>query len=189
MTKKETIQVLTVLHAVYPGQNGTQTNEALQIRAGIWNKIFADEPVSAVMAAVEAYIANDTKGFMPGPGQIKEQIAIMYKDNNLSEQEAWDIVLSALKNSTYYADEEWAKLPDVVKQAVGSRNILRSWASVSLNELNTVIASNFKRDFRTVAAKKRNLDKIPEVIRNIPDADIKRLQSKSTSSSGNAGSK
>lgn len=67
MTRKETIQVLTVLHAMYPGQNGTQTDEALQIRAGIWNKIFSEEPVSAVMAAVEAYIANDTnRSVYPG---------------------------------------------------------------------------------------------------------------------------
>lgn len=168
MTKKETIQVLGVLHAMYPSQNN-QTDEGLQIRAGIWNELFAEEPASVVMAAVKAYIANDTKGYMPGPGQIKEQIAIMTQENTLTEQEAWDIVLTALKNSTYNAGEEWEKLPDSIKRAVGSRNMLKSWASVNFSELHTVVASNFKRDYRAVVSEVRNLAKIPEAIRKIPE--------------------
>ena len=127
MNLKETAQVLAVLHAVYP-QSITQTDDAMRAKMNVWQELFADEPASLVMAAAKAFMANDTRGFMPIPGQIKEQIHILRNQAVITEQEAWDVVMGALRNSTYNSQAEFAKLPEEIRHAVGSHNMLRSWA-------------------------------------------------------------
>ena len=68
----------------------------------------------------------------------------------LGEQEAWDLVTRAAARSTYYAQEEFDKLPLPVQRTLGSPATLRSWAAVDVSQLQTVIASHFKRDYRAV---------------------------------------
>ena len=107
---------------------------------------------------------------MPVPGQIKEQISILRDQGGLNEQDAWELVTNALRNSSYGSAEEFAKLPPDVQRAVGSPNMLRTWAAVNFSELQTVIASNFKRDYRAIAAQKKDFAKIPESVKQIDAA-------------------
>ena len=68
----------------------------------------------------------------------------------LGEQEAWDLVTRAAARSTYYAQEEFDKLPLPVQRTLGSPATLWSSAAVDVSQLQTVIASHFKRDYRAV---------------------------------------
>lgn len=173
MNLRETAEVLAVLHAVYPQTVG-QTDNALRAKMNVWQEVLSDEPVSVVMAAAKAFIATDARGFMPVPGQIKEQIAVMKNQAEITEQEAWDMVMMALKNSAYNSQEEYARLPEEIKRAVGSHNMLRSWASVNYNELQTIIASQFKNSYKAILTKKKALDKIPENVKAIVSGDEKK---------------
>ena len=101
MTKKDTYQLLAVLQAFYPDSFRGLTDAATQMKVSLWQEAFADEPGDVVIAAAKAYASTDTKGFMPTPGQIKEQIMLLQKQDELSEQDAWGLVLKALSNSTY----------------------------------------------------------------------------------------
>lgn len=169
MTKQDTYQVLATLQAFYPESFRGMTDAAAQLKVTLWQKQFADEPTALVQAAVEAYVSTDKKGFMPVPGQIKEQIAILRDGGGLNEQDAWELVTNALRNSSYGSAEEFAKLPTDIQRAVGSPNMLKSWALVNFNELQTVIASNFKRDYRAIVAQKRDFAKIPEAVKQLAD--------------------
>lgn len=169
MTKLDTYQVLGILRSFYPGSFvGSDDEERLRI--ALWQEQFADEPATLVQAAVKAYVSTDKKGFMPVPGQIKEQIAVLRDKGGLNEQDAWELVTNALRNSSYGSVEEFAKLPADVRRAVGSHNMLRSWAAVNISELQTVIASNFKRDYRTIVAQKKDFAKIPEAVKQLAEA-------------------
>ena len=169
MTKQDTYQVLGILRAIYPGSFvGSDDEERLRIE--LWQKLFADETVKEVRRAVEAFVVTDKRGFMPVPGQIKEQIAILRDSGGLNEQDAWELVTNALCNSSYGSVEEFAKLPADVRRAVGSPNMLKSWAAVNISELQTVIASNFKRDYRAIVAQQRDLAKIPEAVKQLSSA-------------------
>ena len=138
MTKQETYRVMAVLQAIYPDSFRGMSEAAAQMKVEIWNKIFADDPADTVEAAVMAYIATDKKGFMPTPGQIKEQMTAITETNPEADQEAWEMVVRALGNSTYNAVAEFEKLPDEIKRAVGSANILREWAAIETGVLQTV---------------------------------------------------
>lgn len=165
MTKQDTYQVLATLQAFYPDSFRGMTDSAAQLKVTLWQEQFADEPATLVQAAVKAYVSTDRKGFMPVPGQIKEQISILRDQGGLNEQDAWELVTNALLNSSYGSAEEFAKLPPDVQRAVGSPNMLRTWAAVNFSELQTVIASNFKRDYRAIAAQKKDFAKIPESVK------------------------
>lgn len=170
MTKQDTYQVLAVLQAFYPDAFRGMTDAAVQLKVALWQEQFADEPATLVQAAVKAYVSTDKKGFMPVPGQIKEQITILRDKGGLNEQDAWELVTKALCNSSYGSVEEFAKLPADVQRAVGSHNMLRSWAAVNISELQTVIASNFKRDYRAIVAQKKDIAKIPEAVKQLAEA-------------------
>lgn len=177
MTRAETAEIMTLLQAIYPDSFRGVSNEMMKMRVALWASAFSDDPKILVQAAVQAWISTDTKGFAPVPGQIKEQIAILKNQSEITEQEAWDIVMIALRNSAYNSQEEYAKLPEEIKRAVGSHNMLRSWASVNYNELQTIIASQFKNAYKAIAAKKKNFDKIPEKVKSITsEEEVKQLQ-------------
>lgn len=82
----------------------------------------------------------------------------------------WELVTNALRNSSYGSVEEFAKLPPDVQRAVGSPNMLRTWAAMNFSELQTVVASNFKRDYRAIIAQKKDFAKIPESVKQIAAA-------------------
>lgn len=97
------------------------------------------------MAAAKAFVATDKKGFPPVPGQIKEQISVLRNQNGMSEQDAWEMVNNALRNSSYGSAEEFAKLPKDIQRAVGSANMLRSWATIPYAELRHLCRCNQNR--------------------------------------------
>lgn len=170
MTKQDTYQVLAVLQAFYPDAFRGMTDAAAQLKVELWHEQFADEPATLVQAAAKAYVSTDKKGFMPVPGQIKEQIVILRDKGGLNEQDAWELVTKALGNSSYGSAEEFTKLPKDVQRAVGSPNILKSWAAINISELQTVIASNFKRDYRGIVAQKKDSSKIPDAVKQLAEA-------------------
>lgn len=174
MTKQDTYQLLATLQAFYPDSFRGMTDAAAQMKLTLWQEQFADEPGAVVIAAAKAYASTDTKGFMPTPGQIKEQIRLIQKENELSEQEAWDLVMKALRNSSYGAVEEFAKLPEPVRHAVGSHNMLRQWVNYAAGELQFV-ASEFKKAYRQIIEKKNNLDKIPVAVKQLAAGEEKKL--------------
>lgn len=149
MTKQDIYQLFGLLQAVYPDAFRGLSDTAAQVKLNVWQDIFRDDPAEQVMAAARTFISRDKKGFMPVPGQLKE---ILAGDNAMGEQEAWALVTKALRRSTYYSHEEFEKLPQPIRRALGTADTLRSWAQVNVSELETVIASHFKRDYRAIAA-------------------------------------
>lgn len=174
MTRQDTYQVLGILRTFYPG-SFVGSDDVERMRVALWQEQFAEEPATLVQAAVKAYVSTDRKGFMPVPGQIKEQIALLLNQGGMSEQDAWELVTNALCNSSYGSEEEFSKLPADVQRAVGSPNMLKSWATVNIGELQTVIASNFKRDYRVIVAQKKELAKIPEAVKRLVETSATKM--------------
>ena len=64
------------------------------------------------------------------------------------EAEAWAQVYKAIQNSGYHSKEEFDKLHPVVQRVVGRPEVLKAWGMLSVEETQTVIASNFQRAYR-----------------------------------------
>lgn len=130
----------------------------------LWTKLFAEETYFEMETAIMAYICRDTKGFPPAVGALKELI-YQQRNNSPTEQEAWTMVKNALSGSWAHAKARFESLPEIVQRCVGTPETLRAWGQIDQEQLDTVIASHFKRNYREEAARKKDMDKLPAGIR------------------------
>lgn len=164
MTETETAKLLALLREYYP-----RDVEASSVRAKVraWYLVLRDWPYEAVQAAALAFVANDTRGFMPAPGQVLEKLALLAEPEGPTAAEAWNLVKCALGNGLYGAGEEFARLPEDVQRLVGSPGQLREWAMMDIGTLDSVVASNFRRAYEAVWRRRQEASVLPAEVRTV----------------------
>lgn len=167
MDRIETLAIMKVLQAAYPTFYKGMTKSAADDIVDLWATMFADDPAQVVAAAVKAHIASDTKGFPPHIGAIKDSIVKLKTPNAMTEQEAWLLVKKATRNGVYGSGDEFRKLPPVLQKLVGSPSQLREWAVMDSDTLNSVVASNFQRSYKVMAAREKERLALPSDVRNV----------------------
>lgn len=165
MTREETLGIMAVLKAAYPNFYKEMKRSEAEGIVSLWTEMFKDDPVNVVAMAVKAHIATDKKGFPPHIGAIKDSIVKLKTPDEMTELEAWSLVLKAAQNSTWNAQEEFDKLPPVIQRLVGSPNQLREWAAMDPKVLSSVVASNFQRSYKARAANERELLALPAEVK------------------------
>lgn len=158
MTAQETGKILSIISEIYPS---FRKDRNIQTTQDVWLTIFEHTPYAAVEQALMAYIATDTKGFPPVPGAINERIMQARELEGLTENDAWILVLKAVSRGIYNSGEEFAKLPAEVQRIVGHPAQLHEWALLDAGEVNTVIASAFRRSWRARKELEKSLGLSP----------------------------
>ena len=155
MTRDDVKKLIGVMSSVYP--NYTPKN--LSFTVDILHKVYENCEYSRIEKALAEYIATNTTGFPPVPGQL---IELAYRknldENRMTAQEAWALVLKALSRSAYYSESEFAKLPEAVQRAVGSPSRLRSMA-IDEGFNPGVEYSHFARTYDSIANAERDEQK------------------------------
>ena len=178
MTYEETLAIMSVLKAAYPGYYKDMKRNDAEAVVGLWTEMFKDDPVAVVAVAVKAHIANDKKGFPPHIGAIKEAILKIQRPDEMTEMEAWALVDKATRNAKYEAQAEFDKLPPLIQRLVGSPNQLREWAMMESDKVASIVSSNFQRSFRARASSEREFLALPADVKNAMAeiADSMKLQ-------------
>jgi len=164
MTKKEMAEIISMMQLNYPDSFRDLSDKAVNGKINLWFMQFRDDDYKEVLAAVMAHIATDTNRFMPPVGVIKAKLVELRMPEELTPQEAWGLVVKAVRNGYYGANEEFAKLPPVVQRLVGSPNQLREWAQMDAETVASVVASNFQRSYKVRAAKEREFLALPSAV-------------------------
>ena len=164
MDRNETIKILATLKAAYPGSFKDMTSRDAEAMIELWSRMFA-ESYAEVSAAVAALISTRTVGYSPTVGEVKDQLQKLRTANILPEQEAWALVSKACQNGLYGYKKEFAKLPPEVQRAVGSPEQIREWAKMDADTVQSVVASNFMRNYRTQQARERENAMLPPEVR------------------------
>jgi len=159
LNKSDTMKVLAVLEVSYPQHFKSLSQVQKNNMVNLWTKLFQHDNYKIVITAVEHHIMNDTKGFFPVIGAIREMMYQLNNLNEITEQEAWNIIRKAISNS-YTVRESFEAMPPLVKRIVGSASQLGSWALMDLNTVNSVVSSNFQRSYKALAAKQKGIVKI-----------------------------
>lgn len=167
MTYDETLKIFAVLKANYSNFFKNMTRVDAEAQVSLWTEMFADTPYELVGLAVKMYIATDVEGYPPNVGRIKRELAKLTEKEQMTEQEAVSLVLKATRNGLYGAKEEFEKLPPVLQQLVGSPEQIRTWAKMSQEELNTVVASNLMRSYKTIAKREEEHQALPSSIKKL----------------------
>lgn len=157
MDKKETAQVLTILKVAFPTMYKDFKGDFDDVII-VWNEALSDYPLEVVKLAVNHIIS--TSKFPPVIADVVERINKVTKKPELTEVEAWGYIKNALRNSLYNAQEEWEKLPEAVRSAV-TPELLKDWAMLGFEEVDTVIQSNFMRSYKVKAKTREELQVLP----------------------------
>ena len=160
MTHSETANIIGMIQEIWPtflnGRNIVRTTE-------IWHSLFDTETPDEMTQAIQAYACRDTKGFPPPIGALKELVWLK-RNERTNEQTAWELVKKQLSGSSAHPRENFEKLPPMVQACVGTPTTLMKWGQLDESELETVIASNFKRSYRESVSRKREHDVLPQAL-------------------------
>lgn len=164
MTKDQFKILVKAMKAVYTNPGFIPDNDAFDV----WYSMLKDLDYALASRAVQMHM--QTEETPPTVAGIRKQSAKLKADetDDINETAAWSLVLKAIRRSTYYSDEEFAKLPPVVQRAVASPRQLREWATLEDvdGKTITVIQSNFQRTFRVEQQRERERHKLsPDVLR------------------------
>ena len=166
MTLEETGKILAVIKKEYPHAFKDFTPQEKKDKVVFWQEMFADDDYGVVGAAIKTYIATNTTPFAPTIGQIKANIRKLTRPDDMSEQEAVNLVLKATRRSLYHSQEEFDKLPPILQRLVGSPSKLKEWASMDAQTVNSVVASNLMRSYKVISEKEKEFQALPSNIQN-----------------------
>ena len=167
MTRDDTLKILSVLKAAFPHSFKDMTKRDAAAMVNLWAMAFAGDHYEAVNAAVMALIVTRTTGFSPTIGEVKAKLAAPKAAQELSEQSAWAMVSRACENGLYGYQKEFAKLPPEVQRAVGAPEQLKAWAGMDAETVQSVVASNFMRNYRTQKKLAAELKMLPPDLRGM----------------------
>lgn len=159
MTSEETLKLLRAISAAYPNFNPKDMKDT----AEIWTMVLGDLPLSAVFASFRSYLDAGNE-FAPNPGQLRALLRNV-STTDPTEAEAWNMVLSAIKRSAYFAQDEFNNLPETIQKAIGSPEYLRSLAIA--DDANwSVESSNFYKNYRIIKERERQIENLPDGVRS-----------------------
>lgn len=161
MKTSETAMIMAVLKAAYPRYYATQTEEESRQATKLWSSMLEDYTYAEVAPAVKAVIA--TSKFPPTVADIIEKIR-GFQGEGMSELEAWGYISRAIRNSTYHSREEWEALPESLQRVV-TPDLLKGWAMIESEDVETVIQSHFNRTYRTAKARQKEVDMLPSSVK------------------------
>lgn len=178
MTKDEFKKIVKGMKAVYTEPSFIPDNYAFDV----WYSVLSDLDYELASKAVQKHMMVNRN--TPRPADIREMVTSFYKGegaefNELTESAAWDLVLKALRNGIYGAEEEFEKLPPVIQQTLGSPQQIRAWA-VEDEDVLSVISSNFMRSYRVCMARQKENMKIPQYVKDffVTKHDVKEIEVK-----------
>lgn len=166
MTVEETEKILTLLQVEYPNSFSRLDERMMLAKRNLWAKEFQADPFTVVYAAVRMCIRSGG-AFAPNIGEIRQKMATLTKEEELPEQAAWAMVSKACSNGIYHFKEEFDKLPEDVQQAVGGAEQIRLWAMMDAETVQSVVASNFMRAYRTQKTRSKELALLPQEVREL----------------------
>ena len=122
MTRDDTKKLLLMIDTTYANFHVKDISFAIDT----WWKILEPDNAQNIMDAFTVYARTDTSGFAPTPGKLHMMVADRQFDS-LSDGEVIGLLTLASRNASYGFQEEFDKLPYLLRKAVGSPTALRNW--------------------------------------------------------------
>lgn len=180
MNRTEIGEMLAILKAAYPHSFQNITKRDAESMVTLWERQFASDDPKIVGAAIDNLIASRTVGYSPTIGEIQEKMYRLKNADGMTDAEAWYLVEKACRRGLYNSSEEFEKLPPDVQAAVGGPEQLKAWAMMDAETVNSVVASNFRKTFRTVQQREKEKAMMPESVKQYMSGVADQLSFKKT---------
>lgn len=167
MTREEWAVLVKAMKAVYTSPLFLPDQYAFDT----WYGLLKDLDYKLLSFGLKKYMQTEWKE--PSIAALRECAdSIAPQSAELNETEAWEKVSRAIRNSGYHAEEEFAKLPELIQKAVSSPGQLREWA-LSENvdgKWLSVVQSNFQRTYRAEVQREQERRKLSPDLLKIMDS-------------------
>lgn len=150
MNVAEANKLLLLIDSAYPKYLDKVTPAKMKGMANMWALVLENFSLQEAERGLESYVATDTTGFAPSPGQIIAKIRAFNQEASMSAEEAWRVVEMAVQHALRDAQETYNAFPDAIKMAIGSPGALRDMAMLDTQQLETVEHSQFIRAYNTI---------------------------------------
>lgn len=176
MTRDETLTVLAVIRAAYPAFYGKANKQDIDISVNLWSEMFADDSYQVVNYALKQLIAEKT-GYPPCIADLKQKIreVTTAATGAPTHEELWQLLRAATRNGLYGSEEEFAKLPPVLKRYLGAPSALRTMAVMDEDVLNSVVHGQFLKQISAIEDRERFDEEMPDNIRQLACAMAHRI--------------
>lgn len=170
MTREEWAVLVKAMKAVYTSPAFLPDQYAFDT----WYGLLKDLDYKLLSFGLKKYMQTEWKE--PSIAALRKCAnSIAPQSTELNETEAWEKVSKAIRNSGYHAEEEFARLPELIQKAVSSPGQLREWA-LSENVDGTwwsVIQSNFQRIYRAEVQREQERRKLsPDLLKIMATAKL-----------------
>ncbi len=169
MTKQETVKLFALISTAYPRSEAFRKVSAESVE--MWQMCLEDIPFAVAQKALAAHSVNSE--FPPSIAEIRRAALQGAVEKCDTAEEAWALVLHALKNSAYNSVQEFDKLPDICKRCVGSAQVLKSWAISEDVTTVSVARAQFLNAYRVMDSRERERAMMPPSIRDALDEAMK----------------
>ena len=175
MTRQECGKLVMAMMALY-SYNFPNPEESLRVMVGPWHMVLEEYTYEETMVGLKWFARADKKGFPPAPGQVVDCI-IRAKEaaapgGALDDGTAWALVMRALRDSSYHAEERFAELPPIVQRAVGSPGNLRDMAQ---EEKISVTKGQFLASYHQALERSRSEASMPPALRALAQKTSREL--------------
>lgn len=159
-------KLLAVIVAAYPMHFRNRSEQDARDQLSAWYAVLGEYPYEVANAALRSYLASDTKGFPPVPGQIIDHIVRITRAETMPAMEAWTLVRKAARNGSYGAEEEFAKLPEDVQKVLGGPSAIRDMAMMSQTSID-VEQAHFLRQYSALQQRRDQEARLPSAVREV----------------------
>ena len=161
MTRDEFSILVKAMKAVYSDPKFIADKDAFDV----WYELLKDLPYMVCQTAIHKYMSSNR--FPPTIADIRQIASEITSPETMNEGEAWSLVYKAICNSAYNAASEFEKLPKECQKAIGNPAILKEWASLDVDEVNTVIQSNFMRSYKVAVKRSQEFNQLPPSTKDV----------------------
>lgn len=147
MDKKEIAKIIMILKTSYPYAFKDMSKEETESMVNLYGEMFKDDDYNELSKAIIDIIK--TSEYLPSIATIKNKLYnSKHKDEDNSE--LWNKLKNAIGRSSYYAEEEYNKLPDILKSYVRSPYRLQEMASMDSDVINSVEKGIFMKQIENI---------------------------------------
>ena len=176
MTREEVTQMLSLLKVTYPAFYSKMKRDDLMLIVDLWSDMFREDDVNIVKYALKELIATHS-GSPPDIAAIKNKIKELCSSatGEATDEELWLVLKRAVSNGLYGAEQEFEKLPAVLKRYVGTPSTLTELALIDTDTFNTVTHGQFLKQIKVIKEREEYSLRMPDEVKCLISSVYKPL--------------
>ena len=162
------MQLIYITKATYPRAFERFTQADYSNMELAWSMVLGEYSYEQAAMGLRTFLASDSKGFPPSPGQVVECIRKASKrpQDEILAAEAWEMVWKAIGDVRWdNPEEEYDKLPKKVQKIIGSAASLVEMAKMDTNDVLIGEKARFIHQYDAYTERENDYAKIPHEVR------------------------